>query len=659
MPPIASTSLTPATAPPTITSTRRPSTRPTRKGKERAVYVPPTYDFDLPLEASDVEAPYHPRSRQLKRRQKSGGKRRAKGKKGSAAEGVDEEMDDGADEPTTTKGKGKGKDKAKVQAGPIKRKKTVRIALPNSSDSGWPGSEASSSSAPSSSETYGGHLSTRRRRRRAHLDADDPLSLPSDSDSDARTADNDYANPANLPPAVHRRSKTYWRSLEYGVYTSVVHDVAKSSADLGRMLLEWDALRRRREAEEKQEQEERKRTRDDDGSDPATPRPNEEDDGASVGGSPAPKSKRGRPKRPRLPSHDPSRSLTPYALGGYETGDTVGGGVEGDEQVKVLALPSSAALGRMARWPLHASAFGANEGGGTTRAPKLEDELATLIAKARTRARRQGRIAQPAKAKEEKAKPRSAYAAGGPFADYSPSSPPSSSSSSDADSDLSVPLDSDLDIPSPSNPTAPITSLLSSLVLRLLDFVPKVPLPAYDIWAAEKREKNMRVMELEEQEAEGAGDEDEENQERRRQKEGVPGWEEVVALARESGDVPDHVVDKLEKQLIALYGPSQRPPVVVPPLGGIPALQLVPDLLKETKKRAPKRKGEDNVGVVEAQGAAGGDPRPDPFPSASGTASASGPLPLPQTFEAEMTDLELPTPPAHFFQAEGGHVNGR
>ncbi|GAA6014882.1 hypothetical protein JCM10207_002211 [Rhodosporidiobolus poonsookiae] len=357
-------------------------------------------------------------------------------------------------------------------------------------------------------------------------------------------AADDYADPANLPRNPTRATKRYWRTLEYGVYQTALHDAARERARVGRVLVEWEGLRQRRVREEHEEKD-------------AVGAGADGAEGADEDAPAAPARKRrltmlrslrrassrtptlaGPPNSTRAETTSP-RS-TPRPASEEPTYDIDG--------LRILPLPSSLELAKLARWPLHPSAFPVP----STTHLTLEDELHELYAAARDRAVRERRAAEPEQQRRATPRARSAYGPGGPLEVWgSPASAPSSLSSSSSSSDFSS-SDEDDPAPSASASTAVSSTLstLTALLTRLLNYVPPAPLPAQDLWTAQMRADDLRVHDtLVGTEREG----------------GKVGWEEVVRVARESAGVPEHVADALEEQLIALFGPSDRPPPSLPP----------------------------------------------------------------------------------------------
>ncbi|GAA5892264.1 uncharacterized protein JCM6883_007301 [Sporobolomyces salmoneus] len=668
MPPIASTS---QATPSSIADSTPARSRLSRKGKEKAVYTPPAYEFD------DLShGTYQPRSGQLQRKKPSarGGGRggsklaergssstRGKRRKSTTEGGLGVETirvgatieknqeEEGIGKPPK---KRKRKNSTKLDSSTSKRKSKARF-----DDTPDPSSQPDllSPSASTARQTKKGSLSQKngkgksplvpRQKKSVRLDLpplsstssssdndndfapsggrDDDVSRP-DSDSDApippisrtrrlrssgpieesslndvllddddetdrgstglreREESLDYSNPHNLPRQTHahqrrRTSKKYWRNLEFGVYRSAVVDTVKEENGLDGLLLGWDKLvKRQRKLEEREKA------------------VAEGDDEAEEEGEEGKKGK-GRPTKRKVekneqedsPAPTPGRKKTGrplrqhrIALISTPKGTPVENGDEDDSDAEPkFPLPSAETLSQMARWPLYPVQllnFAAQSG----QRIDLQEELQVLAEQTRRETvslpERQLRI--------PRRKIPSAYSAGGPLSNRS--SPTSDDSEPDFDSDSST---SSIDLPSPPPFYPPsflsIPNTINSVLTRLSDFVPKEPLPALDIWSVKAREAELK------KERERATEKGEKEKER-----SVPGWREVVAVARENEGIPKHVVDQLEQQLKELYGvpPStesegegQQPePVVLPPVGGEPPfLDIKP---KERKKRVYK-----------------------------------------------------------------------
>ncbi|GAA5923842.1 hypothetical protein JCM3775_000524 [Rhodotorula graminis] len=351
--------------------------------------------------------------------------------------------------------------------------------------------------------------------------------------------DFDLADPMLIPSAERRRGKRFWRALEHGVYCSALHDVAQGETHLGRALVQWDGLRRVRETEERDEKARVDAARGD------------EEHGA------APKSsKTARQRLTGMRSHDPRRSVLPMHMGlAEDDADAESTRLRrkfDDEGHELLPLPTSLALARMARWPQHPSSL---PDARLSSPLSLEDALLASYERAQ-RATQGG----PSLPEPPTSSARSAYADDGPLASLDDGSLPSSDLGDDAPpqhdplSDVPDPLEWSSAPPQ----LAALPSLLSSLLVRLTDCVPKAPLPATDLRSAWARAEEMA------------------RDDRRRgldRDEPKVGWEEVVAVAR-TGGVKASIVDTLEAQLVALFGPSSRPPVVLPPEGNPAILRL-------------------------------------------------------------------------------------
>ncbi|GAA5860566.1 hypothetical protein JCM8547_000342 [Rhodosporidiobolus lusitaniae] len=437
----------------------------------------------------------------------------------------------------------------------------------------------------------------------------------------------DYADPAFIPPNPGRKSQKYWRSIEYGVYRTALHDVARDRAELGRVLVEWEMLRRRRAAEEKEDEEREEAAREaeegeegaqqraDDEDRPPSPAPlddpSEDDEQASDDDLPPPnqlqqtqtmKKKPPAPKAKLKPKkagvegvgnsvlkalahlrHDPYRNLTPFPLPRDPDEAAKILTIDPEDGTQLLPLPSSMALAKMARWPVHPEVY---EEGAAPSAKGFEEVLRDVAEEARVRDPKKKLVEEPPREKRKRV--RSAYGPGGPLEGWGspprPSSAMSSSSSASSASDFedsASNVDCDLDLPpstfspsfTPPVDTSSIPPLISTLLLRLLDFVPKSTFPAPDYSRAKKAADLNRALDL---------------VHRTGRDENAPGWEEVLALARESEGVPDRVVDKLEDQLVAIYGPPTRGEITLPPVGGKPFL---PSKLLDKKKPKRDRKG--------------------------------------------------------------------
>ncbi|GAA6033664.1 hypothetical protein JCM8097_004372 [Rhodosporidiobolus ruineniae] len=493
------------------------------------------------------------------------------------------------------------------------RKKRVRIAAPlpalGSSDDEQAGRRRGDSSADDSADDYhppaaasssDGETAEKERGTRRAADGSARTGGASAVDDPLLHFDEpDLSLPSSIPLNAARSTARYWRSLEYGVYRTALHDVARERCELGPVLVEWEGLRRRREAEERAETGDEE-DRLEEGAQPdedealqdvqpdassssaiqqKPPRPTAAIDSSDDGdnylpsdvASPPPNQARSRP-RPR------QRKKLPRAPHSAASASPA-----------VLPLPSSLNLASVARWPVPLPTGAVyyeaeTEADGT----ELEEMLREVAESEQDRLRRAG-VALPPPMPEEGAggqktkRARSAYGPGGPLEAWVGSpragspAPSSSSASSDDDADLetaplSSPPLSSLDLrASTLSRLSALPSLLNTLLLRLLDFIPKSPLPAFDYWSAQDRAAYLKK---------------EDGKRGIRREEGRPGWQEVVAVAREMDGVPDHIVNKLEEQLVALFGPSARGPIALPPPGGdpFPAPYSAPRRRRKAKK---------------------------------------------------------------------------
>ncbi|BGO90823.1 hypothetical protein NBRC10512v2_003079 [Rhodotorula toruloides] len=530
------------------------------KGKERA------YDGEVEFaewdEDGEGEGGYAPKARQLKvrkRRRSEGGEEGAdvKRRKEERAEGPPEVEEKGKEKRAKRK---KGKEKAiEAPDKPKKKsKKRVRIATPAPASSGGAGTDYSPSDADAS-------------------DAD----LPLQALEGASLSSDDWTDPLGIPSAQTVRGRKYWRLLDQGIYRSALHDAAREGMDLGRALVQWEALRRRREEEEEaaeeewralqlqkreEERNEAMKRKDDDAA----------DDDESQAGTPAPGARKKRPSAKA--AHDPCRSLHPFPLSRgpqNDDSDDPRHRLEYDSDgAEILPLPSSVALAKMARWPLHSSVLGSALG-----PDSLEDALAGEYERVYRRTR-----PDPIPRLRRRG-PRSAYGPDGPLAPSSPSAQPDLDSSTENDYD-SDPLNSDADSPVPPPSLLALPSLLDQLLTRLADCVPKSAFPAYDYWSTRERDE------------EGRKDDRKRGVERDRR--GV-GWEEVVSVAREMG-IDEQILETLSAQLVALFGPSRHPPVTLPPPGGYPSIQVK---RRQAKPRASKKASKEAGNEQEQDDGAG------------------------------------------------------
>ncbi|BGP15120.1 prephenate dehydratase [Rhodosporidiobolus nylandii] len=609
------------------------SARPTaaRKRKPRRSELDPALADVAPGES------YAPAARQLKRKKRTKDRTDGAGKKGKErSEEKERRRERKKERRRREKGKGRAVEEDEGQAGgaaPQKQKKPrPRKALKPALSQSQAGAGAGESSKATrgqrkkrvriaAPEGAGNSGDDERGGRAGAEDSDDedgdflpPGSRGGDADlaALARTGgaddeDVDLADPASIPLNPSRYTARYWRSLEYGGYRTALHDVARERAELGRVLVEWEGIRRKRaaeeEAEKRREQDEQDGPEAGEGEEQPAEQENEgkgkqrerqedsSDDGDNYepsdaeGGGAKGKGQKKKPAAPRakpretttsiarrLRSHDPTRSLTPFPLPLASTSAAASPTptspalhaleVDPDTGAQILPLPSSVALAKMARWPLHPSSLPARED-----EESLEDSLREVMEYQQERVAAE-RTREEAGAPREKGRKRarSAYGPGGPFANWGGEAPPSPSSSSSTSSDS----DSELPLPaSAEEAIAAIPSLLSRLSLRLLDFLPKSPLPAYDMWSAITREGYIRAQD----EKRGV-----------RRDERSPGWEEVLAVAREGG-VEERVLNELEQQLVSVFGPSTRSPVNLPPAGGEPYIPIPPSRSSKPKKR--------------------------------------------------------------------------
>jgi len=543
----------------TTISTPTSSQRPSRKGKERAIYTPPSYSFDDPEQGL-----YQPRSGQVKKRTrklpergKSTKRKSNGGVLGFETRGKDTGQDTGGSEKDQPKKKRRKRElhpkstdldslnpssqpdltpNPKPKPFKAKAKKSVRLDVPFNTTT----TSSEGEFGPGDNDTYVDsdqdaipslpHLSPKRSRSR-RLRSAGPVGETEPISSEEELLDPsalddllDYSNPHNLPlDPKQRRSKKYWRSLEFGVYRSALWDAAREENDLGRLVFDWEGLvSLRRKEEMKKEADEGEEA-------------DIEEEQKKLEG---PK-KRGPKPKPKLPKIDRARSITvtpanstrrstrARTRSGYSSGANTGIGEEEDEVEEQesdgvqVELPSSQVLARMARWPLHQDHLHPPASSQPHDLPSFQIELESLASTTRTRLKRSGLLPVPPP-RPPRPSIRSAYSSTGPFAQPSPSSPPpssSSSSSSDSDSDSSPLPPSFFSIP----------STISRVLLRLLDFVQKEPLPSMDIWSVPKREE---VMKIEEIERKGKGE-----KERTR-----PGWREVLEVVREDEGVPRRYV---------------------------------------------------------------------------------------------------------------------
>lgn len=347
-----------------------------------------------------------------------------------------------------------------------------------------------------------------------------------------------WADPLSIPTAQPFRSRRYWQWLELGICTSAVHDVARDESHLGRALVEWELLCQHRAAEEalartaqptEDEEPQRGPSRagsaaldTPNGSRVGTPeQPAEEEEDEEEDAIPRP-TKRPRQRRAdiALPSHDPNRALTPFPV----TRATAEQLEVDEDGVSLLPLPSAVALAKMARWPVHSSLVqtpSLSAGEVEVAQPDALEEA--LLVQYERSARLRNAATLPALAPPRTARAPSAYAPGGPFERGQVETQDDNGTGSDSDSsdELATLEDDDDLLLEPESLPQSMTSIpptIDKVLLRLLDLVPKAPLPAYDYWTQKTRTEEL----LKDDMRQGFV-----------RDECAPGWEEVLAIARE------------------------------------------------------------------------------------------------------------------------------
>lgn len=312
----------------------------------------------------------------------------------------------------------------------------------------------------------------------------------------------DLWDPRNLPPNGHPRRKAQMEQLELGLCRSALHDVVGEKMDLGRILLEWEGLRKWREGVERQMNGKK-----------------DEEEGAREGKLSVKGKGRAREEDTPLGTEDDEDEVSlPY--GTYTPDYTETPPIDSaspypshtnspnpSRQLSPIPHPSSLELAQIARWPLLPNLPS------IANAPRLEEELRGLMS---TRGTRRSSTRE----RPTRIKPRSAYAPQGPLANpprpKSHSSASSSSSSApalcDSDDPASSLNESDSALSLSSSPELPnsIVTTLDSILFQMTATVPRSPFPARSYWRQRSRQD--------------AG----------RRPKGI-GWEEVVRCAGEVG----------------------------------------------------------------------------------------------------------------------------
>lgn len=291
-----------------------------------------------------------------------------------------------------------------------------------------------------------GQTSRKKRKKLTHVreEVDQPPSSSSSSSSSSpEPADvgeghdeKEMTDPRNLPANGHGRKRRALKGLEFGMYHSALRDSVEGECDLGRVLCDWEGMRREREMVEKREEED---------------------------------------KVPVDPTLDPS------LVAESEADARRGRRDDGPHR-----LPGSLLLTQIARWPLVPSLCPPG--------PAIDDTIETLQDVANYNRRK---LAAPGKKVRKRL--RSAYEPNAPLA-LPPKTPrsagsndsfsPSSSSSSD---DSPCESEEEDDLHSDPDPLTPLLlPLLDELLLRLSTYIPRSPFPAENPTAFKARPDKTR-----------------------------------------------------------------------------------------------------------------------------------------------------------------------
>ncbi|ORY91554.1 hypothetical protein BCR35DRAFT_69748 [Leucosporidium creatinivorum] len=385
-------------------------------------------------------------ARKLRKRPSSKGKERA-----PAAEATVEEKGDSADEwkpPSDDEQHRRNKGKRKASA--KRAGKRVRIASPSSDDSDQQ-QEDFVSLSPSPTATG------RRRLRGADESSDDDGELNPDH----------YWDPRVLPMNGAQRRTRELRKLEYGLYRSALYDAATNETDLGRILLEWEALKRRRRVEEQEQQEQEQ----------------------GPGGTRVEQLARAR-------RSTRSQSGTPAPLTDRE--DTPSTPFASLDDPDTLPFPSAFSLDLLSRWPLNPATLDTP----STITQPISDSLWSLVSSTAHQLERLNPALRPPP--RRRARVRSAYETNAPLALPStlaytgaPTTNGSAGghddledSESSSDSDDLGSGDDDLDslapTPAQTSTFGHLSTSLDSLLMSLVDKIPAGPPPPLDFYTQQK-----------------------------------------------------------------------------------------------------------------------------------------------------------------------------
>lgn len=358
---------------------------------------------------------------------------------------------DGEEEPAAAnsrrrKAKGKGK--------------RVRIASPSSEEDTGPEQFVSLSPSPTATGSKG-------------------LKGADGSSDDEAVRPDDYWDPRLLPVHQTQRRTRELRRLEYGGYRTALYDAVRDEMDLGKALIDWEAIKRDREREEA-EAEEEGRTRVD---------------------------VLARESRSRAGSR--SRVVTPMT--GSEAEGLPGLPEMGIGGKEVLPFPSAFSLDVLLRWPRAPTSHGPDQQHDT-----MDEELWALITSTKTKLER----INPAlrRPPPHRPRPRSAYAPGGPLAD--PSDAPITNEDDETTSSESDNLNSDDDdapLPLLQPVHTTLSTTLDTLLHSLVEELPLGPPPPLDYY--QQQQMSLKG--------------------RRKVPSRVLGWESVVKVVRGMDGVPN------------------------------------------------------------------------------------------------------------------------